>query len=69
MNVVHGIVNAAELVSDSIKLKWCEAGFVVAAGGVTVFLKEVRSYITQKVCSNTSGNWKQYPGVSGCKNK
>lgn len=62
-------MNTTELVSNRIKLKWCEVGFVVAAAGVIVFLKEVRSYITQKVCSNTSGNWKQYSGVFGYKNK
>lgn len=68
LNVVLGTVSTTELASNRIQLKWCEMGFVVAAA-VTVFLTEVRSYITQKVYSNISGNWKKYSGVFECKNK
>lgn len=66
LNVVLGTVSRTELASDRIQLKWCEVGFVVAAA-VTVFLTEVRSYITQKVYGNISGNWKQYLDYLGIK--
>lgn len=51
MNIVPSTVNITKLVLNRIKLKWCEVGFVAVAADVTVFLKKVRSYITQNVCS------------------